>query len=491
MDEPVFEELPPARHVAANGRLSRSECIALASAVDAGNVALPPFVEKLIRAAPESFYDQRAGQIAVTVRDMRSSGEPVNMAIIGNKHLEFLTFISTELARASLPLEAAEFYAEKTWQEYQVRLARSIGEDLIQSLESSPDSAKAACEAARFALDTLATETSSGLPEIVDAAAFMDAPQETPPELIRGILHRGSKLALGGSSKAYKSWLLLDMAVSVGHGRPWLGLDTVQGKVLFINFEIQPYAWQKRITAVCSAKGIALAPGQIALWNLRGHAADFRQLIPKIIERARLEGFALIIFDPAYKIYGATDENAAGDVAALLNSLERLAVQTGAAVCYGCHFAKGNASGKEAIDRISGSGVFARDPDSLLIFTKHDEPDAFTVDPILRNFAPVQPFVVRWHFPLFEFADDLDPSKLKQAVGKKKEHDPVKLLAAIASNDELNPISMPQWAERTEIPRTTLNDYVTEMRRKGWVKIIGEGSKAKQAITNKGKEIIQ
>lgn len=183
----------------------------------------------------------------------------------------------------------------------------------------------------------------------------------------------------------------------------------------------------------------------------------------------------------------------AQDVATKLHSKAksiRVAVESGAAVCYGCHFAKGNASAKEAIDRISGSGVFARDPDSLLIFTKHDEPDAFTVDPILRNFAPIEPFVVRWNFPLFESATELDPSKLKQVAGKKKEHDPLKLLAAIASNDELNPVSVSRWAELTEIPRTTLNDYVTEMRRKGWIKTIGEGLKAKQAITNKGKEIL-
>ena len=328
------------------------------------------------------------------------------------------------------------------------------------------------------------------LPEIVDAAAFMAVPQDMPPELIAGVLHKGSKLALGGSSKAYKSWLLLDMAVSVAHGLPWLGFETALGKVLFVNFEIQSYAWQRRIAAVTRAKGLELQPGQISLWNLRGHAADFTKLVPRIIERAKQQSFSLIILDPIYKIYGGTDENSAGDVAALLNSIERLTVETGAAVTYGCHFAKGNASAKEAIDRISGSGVFARDPDSLLIFTAHEDEGCFTVDPILRNFAPIHPFVARWKYPLFESADELDPAKLKQVAGKKKQHDPVKLLAAVANNDELNPISMPQWADRTEIPRTTLNDYVTEMRRKGWVKTIGEGSKAKQAITNKGKAIL-
>ena len=72
----------------------------------------------------------------------------------------------------------------------------------------------------------------------------------------------------------------------------------------------------------------------------------FRQLIPRIIERCRRENFALIVLDPIYKLYGNTDENSAGNVAVLLNSLERLATETGAAIAFGAHFAKGNATGK-------------------------------------------------------------------------------------------------------------------------------------------------
>ncbi|MGA3268092.1 MAG: AAA family ATPase [Verrucomicrobiota bacterium] len=275
---------------------------------------------------------------------------------------------------------------------------------------------------------THAKAQACALPEIIDAAAFMAMPQETPPELIAGILHRVSKEALGGSSKAYKTWTLLDEAVSVAHGVPWLGFSTHPGKVLFVNFEIQPYAWQRRIAAVTRAKDIELKPGAIQLWNLRGHAADFRQLVPKIIARAKTEDFSLVVLDPLYKLIGTADENSARDIAELLNAIERLAVETGAAVAYANHFAKGLASGKETLDRISGSGVFARDPDSLLIFTKHEQPDAFTVEPILRNFPPVEPFVVRWNFPLFERADDLDPAKLKQAAGRKPENSPDDLL---------------------------------------------------------------
>jgi AAA domain len=108
-------------------------------------------------------------------------------------------------------------------------------------------------------------------------------------------------------------------------------------------------------------------------------------LLPKFRSRIRDQVHALVIIDPTYKLLGTADENSATDISALLNMVESLAVSTGAAVAMAGHFAKGNASAKESIDRISGSGVFARDPDSLIIFTKHEQEGAFTVELTLRN----------------------------------------------------------------------------------------------------------
>jgi len=334
--------------------------------------------------------------------------------------------------------------------------------------------------------DLFALNGAGGLPEIIDASTFLTNPLPPPIELVEGLLHKTSKLALGGSSKAFKTWILLDLAFSVAHGIPWLGFPCQKGKVLFLNFEIQPQPWQRRIAAVARAKEVELEPGAIQLWNLRGYAADFRTLVPKIIERARNEDFVLDILDPIYKLYGATDENAAGDVAALLNTIEHLAVETGASVGYGSHFAKGDASLKEAIDRISGSGVFARDPDSLIIFTAHEEPDCFTVDCILRNFPPVAPFVVRWQFPLMMRAAELDPADIKKSAGRKPQHDPLKLLAVIADRTVSNPITFSEWADLAGLPRKTLSNYTVNMRLKGWLRTVGSGTHAKQFITPLG-----
>lgn len=269
------------------------------------------------------------------------------------------------------------------------------------------------------------------LPPIVDAADFLAEKMPTPPELIQGVLHQGSKLVLGGGSKSYKTWTLLDLAVSVAHSCPWLSFTTTKGRVLVLNFELQRPFIQDRLQALARAKAVTIERGQIDMWNLRGYASSYDTLIPQVIQRTKDDAYSLIILDPIYKLYGDTDENSAGAVAKLLNAIERLAVETEAAVAFGAHYSKGNQAGKEAIDRISGSGVFARDPDAILNFTSHEEPGAFVVEATLRNFKPVEPFAVRWDYPLMRRDDGVDPSKLKKAGRRSKKHTLDKLLPFI------------------------------------------------------------
>jgi hypothetical protein len=51
-----------------------------------------------------------------------------------------------------------------------------------------------------------------------------------------------------------------------------------------------------------------------------------------------------------------------------------------------------------------------------LNFTRHQAADSFTVDATMRNHAPIEPFVVRWEYPLFTVDATLDPQRLKKLV---------------------------------------------------------------------------
>ena len=196
------------------------------------------------------------------------------------------------------------------------------------------------------------------LPPMVSLRDLCLKPPPTPPEIIEGIMHQGSKMALGGGSKSFKTWMLLEMAICVAAGRDWLGFPTTKGRVLYVNFELPVFAMEKRGREICEAMGIEI-PENITVWNLRGYATDAGVILPMISREAKEHGFVLIVLDPLYKLPGNRDENASRDMANLMNAVERLAVDTGASVAFGSHYSKGNQAAKESMDRISGSGVYS------------------------------------------------------------------------------------------------------------------------------------
>lgn len=262
----------------------------------------------------------------------------------------------------------------------------------------------------------------TAFPAIISAVDLVAEPDDEPPQVIQGVLHQGSKAVYGGPSKAFKSWTLIDLAIAVAAGENWLGFRTSKGRVLYINLELQRFAVRKRIYAVAQSRLIEVPP-LLDVWNLRGYACPIRQITDALRRKVECGGYSLICPDPIYKALAGMDENSAGDIAAICNEIEQMAVQTGAAVVWGAHYAKGNASAKEAIDRISGSGVWARDPDAIITATAHEQDDAYTMDMTLRNFPQPEPFVVTWEYPRMARNDTLDPLALKRPkTGRTPEH---------------------------------------------------------------------
>jgi hypothetical protein len=235
-----------------------------------------------------------------------------------------------------------------------------------------------------------------------------------PRELVRHILHQGEKMVIGGTSKARKSMTLIDLAISIVTGSDWWGFRTFKSKVCYINFEIQDAFFWFRVNEICSARRIKTDPNMFYALNLRGFAEQIDHLRGKLLSILKPMHFGFICIDPIYKALGGRDENKAGDVAAMLNEIERLAVETKAAIAFGAHYSKGNQAAKESIDRIGGSGVFARDPDSILTMTAHEELECLSVEPTLRNFPPIAPFVVRWEWPVFVRDENLNPDELRK-----------------------------------------------------------------------------
>jgi hypothetical protein len=177
----------------------------------------------------------------------------------------------------------------------------------------------------------------------------------------------------------------------------------------------------ERFEALCMARPECYeVEHNLHVWNLRGHNGDLTILRPKLEEKIARFQFGLIILDPAYKVLGNRDENANGEIANLMNEFEALARSSGAAVVVAHHFAKGDSTAKNAMDRMSGAGAWSRDPDSIIILTPHEEENCFAITSILRNLPQVPEFVLAWEFPLMRLAKDLNPEALRRPQAKNK-----------------------------------------------------------------------
>lgn len=190
-------------------------------------------------------------------------------------------------------------------------------------------------------------------------------PQLAPP-LIEGILRQGHKMLVAGPSKAGKSFTLIELCIAIAEGKKWLNWQCAQGKTLYVNLELDRPSCLHRFKDVYNALGIK--PNNLTnidIWNLRGKSIPMDKLAPKLIRRASKKDYIAVVIDPIYKVITG-DENSADQMANFCNQFDKICNELGTSVIYCHHHSKGSQGGKRSMDRASGSGVFARDPDALL-----------------------------------------------------------------------------------------------------------------------------
>lgn len=204
------------------------------------------------------------------------------------------------------------------------------------------------------------------LPEPEGLESVWDNLPELSPCLIDGVLRKGHKMLISGPSKAGKSFLQIELCIAIAEGKKWLQWHCAQGRVMYVNLELDRASCLHRFKDVYESLGLVPDNLQnIDIWNLRGKSVPMDKLAPKLIRRAAKKNYVAIIIDPIYKVITG-DENSADQMANFCNQFDKVCTELGCAVIYCHHHSKGNQGGKKSMDRASGSGVFARDPDALL-----------------------------------------------------------------------------------------------------------------------------
>lgn len=267
------------------------------------------------------------------------------------------------------------------------------------------------------------------LPDIVPLSDALKDPPQLADVLIDGILRKSHKMLISGPSKAGKSFFLMELAVALANGDEWIGFKCRKSRVLYVNFEIDEASCLHRFLEIRSAiqkrKGyLCNHMDDLLVWNLRGHAMKLGNLVPKLITKVKDLNLDVILIDPIYKVISG-DENNASDMAAFCNEFDRIANELKCSVIYCHHHSKGAQGQKKAMDRASGSGVFARDPDAQLdmleletedaqMYCDNQTASAWVIESSLREFPNIIPKRIWFDYPLHELAGtELDNAKPK------------------------------------------------------------------------------
>jgi hypothetical protein len=156
-------------------------------------------------------------------------------------------------------------------------------------------------------------------------------PQPPVPWIIDGLLSAGSVALVVGAPGSAKTYSLLDAAVCVAQGAPWLTCATRQAPVLVVDEESGPRRMARRLGDVL--RGHSAGPEtpvfytSLARFDLR-KAGDLAALADAVDET----GARLVIVDALVDTMPGGDENAVADVHPVFMALRGIAETTGAAI---------------------------------------------------------------------------------------------------------------------------------------------------------------
>ena len=199
--------------------------------------------------------------------------------------------------------------------------------------------------------------------------------------LVDTLWARAAVGVLGGAPKCCKSWLALDLAVSVASGTPCLGAFDVDdpGPVLLYMAEDAAPVVKARLSGICRARQLDLASVPIHVITVPVLRLDRGRDQARLRDAVRRHAPRLLVLDPFVRLH-RIDENDAGKVSALLGYLRTLQRQHDVAVLVVHHARKNGGGGAQAGQSLRGSGDFHAWGDSNLYVRQQKDALVLTIE---------------------------------------------------------------------------------------------------------------
>ncbi len=117
---------------------------------------------------------------------------------------------------------------------------------------------------------------------------------------VHGILAEGHTAVIGGPNRSFKTAVALDLAISLGAGRPFLGEFSVpvRQRVVYVADATYTYSTYELAERICTAKGVTLNDDCQVLWSFdmpRFLDREYRTAFKHTIEEAEA---TVVIVDP-------------------------------------------------------------------------------------------------------------------------------------------------------------------------------------------------
>ena len=165
---------------------------------------------------------------------------------------------------------------------------------------------------------------------VIHSAAFAFEPQPPIEWMIENLIPAVTVSVFYGDPGSKKTYSLLSMAVCVAMGKPWLGMKTKPGKVLFVDEEMGESWMRRRLRA--SIKG-ELGDENIAIEfvSFAGYKLDSKEGAAQLQNDIEEHKSKLVILDALSEIMDG-DENAKKDTSPVFIALKRIAEKTGCTI---------------------------------------------------------------------------------------------------------------------------------------------------------------
>lgn len=263
--------------------------------------------------------------------------------------------------------------------------ARDIGYLTISEIDSADPQAD---------LSTL--QTKSGW-ESFDLADVML--EEIPPIewVVKYFLPRPAVVVMFGRAKHKKTLVVLDMALHIASGLPWMasspiardGIEVNPARVVWVDLENGTQLMKRRMKAFAHALDIFIPPGQFQAYSMPMPWLDLSkpENIPAMIERINALGnIGVIVLDHLAQVFGATDENSPL-ASQIMGAIRQISEATNTGIILIHHAKKGQGrDGGPPEDALRGSGAILAGVDAAFLVER---------DQVDKNQVLIKPVAVR------------------------------------------------------------------------------------------------